>query len=433
MREKDIISMNIKELKKLNVINKVLDKRLKQKEAALLLNLSERQVRRIVKRVKQDGEMGIIHQGRGKSSNRMLPSPLRETVIKLYEEKYRDFGPTLATEKLEEIDKINMSRETLRKWLLEADLWKKKRKARTHLEWRKRKEHFGEMVLLDGSHHDWLEGRGEEFVLMGYVDDATGICHSKFYDYEGTLPAMDSFKEYIKTYGIPLSIYVDKHSTYLSNKKLTIEEELQGVEKPLSQFERACKELGVEVIHANSPQAKGRIERKFGVFQDRLVKEMRLACIKTKEQANDFLPTYLPKHNEKFSVKPANKDDFHVKAPARIDLEKILCLKTTRRLRNDNTISFGGKLYLIEDRLTSKIVNVEVRTDGSIHLSCRGQYLNYKQVEVMPNLESLVKPKTRSDKKLYIPPADHPWRNMPIKSKSQIKQGEVLCLTPSTK
>lgn len=427
MEEKDIVKMNIKELKRLNVISKVLDKRMIQAEAAATLSLSDRQIRRIVKKVREEGEVGIIHKSRGKPSNRILPPKIKESALKFYKKKYKDFGPTLAAEKLEELDSVCVNRETLRGWLIETGLWEAKRKSREHRKWRERKEYFGQMVLLDGSHHDWLESRGEELVLMGYIDDATGIYHGKFYDYEGTLPALDSLKEYIKKYGIPLSIYLDKHSTYLINRKLTIEEELKGIQKPLTQFERACKELGIEVIHANSPQAKGRIEREFGVLQDRLVKEMRLAGVNTKEQANDFLPRYLAKRNEWFSVKPAKEDDLHTPVPAHINLEQVLCIKKQRRLRDDNTISFDGSLYLIEDRLTAKTVTVEQRTDGSIHLNSNGKYLNYRQVESLPKT-NLVEPIIQSARKPYIPPADHPWRNFSLNKKYD-KQKEVPCLT----
>ena len=171
------------------------------------------------------------------------------------------------------------------KFVFEAGFWKKRRKLSGFRQWRPRKECFGQMVQMDGSHHDWLEGRGPKLVLMGYIDDATNRTYGRFYDYEGTLPAMDSFREYVKKYGLPMSVYLDRHTTYKSSKKLTEWDEVEGIEF-LSQFERALKELDVEVIHALSPQAKGRIERLFGVLQDRLVKEMRLAGITTKEQAN---------------------------------------------------------------------------------------------------------------------------------------------------
>lgn len=420
--------MSIKELKRLHVINKVIEKQMTQKEAAKILNLTERQTRRIIKRVRNEGEEGLIHKSRGRPSNRSYSLDLKEKVLKLYEDNYMGFGSLLASEKLEEINNIKISDETLRKWLIESGHWEKSRKTRKHHKWRERKEHFGELVQLDGSHHDWLEGRGEELVLMSYIDDATGRVFGEFYDYEGTLPAMDSLKKYIKKYGIPMKLYSDKHTTYRSNKKLTIEEELKGI-TPKSQFERACAELGINVIHANSPQAKGRIERLFGILQDRLVKEMRLAGISSKEQANKFLKCYLPKYIKKFSVKAAKEENFHMSKPKHINPEQILCIKTKRHLKDDNTISYENRLYLIEDKLTTKIVTVEKRTDGNIHLHSNGIYLKYKQVDPQPkaNKANLEKPVIQTvrikTRKQYIPSANHPW-----KKKKYNKQKEVACL-----
>jgi len=281
----DIILMSGEELRRLGVIRRVLEGGMRQAKAAGILGLSERQVRRIVKRVGQEGDRGIIHKSRGRWSNRRLTEGLKERVLGVYREKYPDFGPTFASEKLEEVDGIKLGVQTLRNWLLEAGLWQKRRKGRRHRRWRQRKEYRGEMIQMDGSHHDWLEGRGSELVLMGYIDDATNNVLGRFYDYEGTLPAMDSFQRYVRRYGLPQSVYLDRHTTYKSTAKPTLEDELGG-RKAMSQFERALEELGVKVIHANSPQAKGRIERLFGTFQDRLIKEMRLKDIKTKEQAN---------------------------------------------------------------------------------------------------------------------------------------------------
>ena len=285
MAGKDIIEMSLKELKRLKLVHRSIEGQITQKTAAEMVGLSERQIRRIVKAVREDGDAGVVHRGRGRSSNRRVSDKVRKKVVRLYKKKYLGFGPTLASEKLQEMDGIKLSDETLRLWLLEAGLWKKKRKMSGHRRWRPRKECLGEMVQMDGSHHDWLEGRGPELVLMGWIDDATNNVYARFYDYEGTIPAMDSFKRYARKYGLPVSIYLDRHTTYKSSKKLTQEEILEGTEQSLSQFERALSALGVDVIHAYSPQAKGRIERLFGVFQDRLVKEMRLEGIKTKAEA----------------------------------------------------------------------------------------------------------------------------------------------------
>jgi len=303
MAEKDIITMTQKELKRLHIIKQVLEKKLKQIEAARLLGLSSRQIRRLVKKVGEEGDKGIIHRSRGQPSHRRLPERIKNKVIALYRRKYKGFGPTLASEKLFEIDRIKISDETLRIWLIEEGEWQKRRRHKKHRSWRQRKHYFGEMVQMDGSHHDWFEGRGPKCVLMGYIDDATSTRFARFYAYEGTIPAFDSLKRYIKRYGIPKSLYLDKHTAYKSTAKLTIEDELNN-RKHLSQIERAAQELGIEIIHANSPQAKGRVERSFKTYQDRLIKEMRLRGISTIEEANKFLEEFLPKHNKRFSVKP---------------------------------------------------------------------------------------------------------------------------------
>ena len=291
MAEKDIIRMSIREVKRLKVIQEAIERHITQRVAASLIGLSERQTRRLVRAVREEGEEGVIHRLRNRFSNRKTPAEVKAKVLMFYRSKYSGFGPTLATEKLGELDGIKLSDETLRKWLMEVGLWQRRRKRSRHRQWRQRKECFGEMVQLDGSHHDWLEGRGPELVLMAYIDDATNHVLARFYDYEGTIPGMDSFKRYARRYGLPVSIYLDRHTTYLktqntckSTKKPTEWEEFEKIE-PLSQFERALKELGVDVTHAYSPQAKGRVERLFGVLQDRLIKEMRLRGIKTKESA----------------------------------------------------------------------------------------------------------------------------------------------------
>ncbi len=252
----DIIVMSAEELKRLHVINSVMERQMTQAKAAEILGLSTRQIKRAVRRVRSAGGKGIVHRLRGKPSNRRFPEGLRQKVICLYKKKYPDFGITFANEKLREIDAIEVSGQTLRNWLIEAGLWQKTRKIKKHRQWRERKEYFGEMVQMDGSHHDWLEGRGPWLVLMGYIDDATNNVYGRFYDYEGTLPAMESFKRYARRYGLPQSVYLDRHSTYKSAAKPTIEDDLAGT-PPQSQFERALDELGVRVIHATSPQAKG--------------------------------------------------------------------------------------------------------------------------------------------------------------------------------
>lgn len=419
MAGKDIIEMSLREVKRLKVVQEAIDRHITQKAAASIMGLSERQARRLVKVVREEGDRGIIHKSRGRPSNRKTPGKVKDKVFLLYREKYHEFGPTLASEKLLELDGIKVSDETLRLWLIEAGLWQKKRKRSSHRQWRQRKECFGEMVQMDGSHHDWLEGRGPELVLMGYIDDATNTTFARFYDYEGTAPAMDSFKRYVRKYGLPQSVYLDRHTTYKSTRKLTEWEELEGLE-PMSQFERALEELGVEVIHAYSPQAKGRIERLFGVLQDRLIKEMRLRGIKTKDEANVFLGEYLPKYNKRFRVCPANNTEVHVRLPRYFNLDKYLCIKTERTVRNDNTIAHNGKLYQIEAGTKTKKVMVEERLNGTMHVVSPvrdkslngvrdGVSLKYKEIEARP-IRITVKSLASKRRPRYIPPKDHPWR-----------------------
>ncbi len=370
MSGKDIIMIRQKELKRLQVIHRVLEGEITQVKASEVLSLSKRQIGRIVKRIRQEGDKGIVHKSRGKESSRKLPKGLTDRVVYLYQQKYQGFGPTLFSEKLAEIEGIHISDETARKWLIEAGLWEKKIKHKTHRQWRPRKEHRGEMVQMDGSHHDWFEGRGPKCVLMAYIDDATNRVYCRFYEYEGTIPAMDSFKRYIKKYGIPMSIYFDKHTTYKSTAEPTIQEEISGQE-PLSEFGRALEELGVKRIYAHSPQAKGRIERLFKTLQDRLIKEMRLKGIKSVKEANKFLKTYLPKYNKRFSLKAQKPEDLHMPVPKGIDLNTIFCIKTDRTVRNDNTISYNKKLYQIEEVMAGKIVTVTERIEGTMGIFIR--------------------------------------------------------------
>ncbi len=413
MAGKDIIYMSLRELKRLKVIQEATDRHITQRAAASIVGVNERHVRRLVRVVREEGERGIVHKARGRPSNHRMPEKVKNNALRIYQKKYRGFGPTLASEKLMEMDGIKMSDETLRKWLMDAGLWKKRRKRSSHRQWRPRKECFGEMIQMDGSHHDWLEGRGPELVLMGYIDDATNNVFGRFYDYEGTIPAMESFKRYVRKYGLPQSVYLDKHTTYKSPRKLTPEEELCGLEEPQSQFERALKELGVEVIHAHSPQAKGRIERLFGTLQDRLVKEMRLVGIKTREEANGFLKDYLPKYNRSFRVLAANKTDVHVRLPRYFNLDSYLCVKTKRTIRNDNTIAHNGKLYQVEENVKTRKVTVEERLNGSLHITSDVASLKYREITERPKREAPAK--SLRPRKTYIPPKDHPWRRWQLR------------------
>lgn len=408
MAGKDIIIMRQKELKRLHVMHKIMEGELTQIEASEILSLSARQIGRIVKRIREEGDEGIQHQSRGRESSRRFPKKVKDRVVALYVQKYQGFGPTLTSEKLHELDAIELSKETVRQWLIESGHWQKARKTRTHRQWRERKSHCGQMLQMDGSHHDWFEGRRAKCVLMGYIDDATGRIFCRFYEYEGTIPAMDSFKRYISEHGIPLSVYFDKHTTYKSPAEPSIEDEINGTE-PLSEFGRALTELGVKLIHAHSPQAKGRVERLFNTLQDRLVKEMTLRGINTIEEANKFLKSYLSSHNKRFAVTPKEQSDLHRSIPKGLNLDKILCIRTERTLRNDTTIAHNGKLYQIQEAVKSKKVLVEERVNGKMLISHNDVSLKYKEISARP--EKQQKPSRKHlPRKGHTPSADHPWR-----------------------
>ena len=423
MRE-DMIRMSQTDLARLHVIRQVLDKRFKQLEAAESLELSTRQIRRIAKRVRLEGAQGIVHKLRGQPSCHRLSRALRRKTLDLYRSHYRDFGPTLASEKLFEINKIRISDETLRLWLIAEGLWLKNRKDRKHRHWRERKHHFGQMIQMDGSHHAWFEDRGPACVLMGYIDDATSKKCGWFYEYEGTLPALDSLKRYIKRHGIPQSVYLDRHTTYKSTAKLTVEEELNN-EEALSQFERACVELGIKVIHANSPQAKGRVERSFRVDQDRLVKELRLRGISTIQEANKFLRSYWLKHNERFSIPAIEKEDLHCPLDPEINLDAILCLKTERAVRNDFTVSHNGQLYQILNPKVGRWVTVEEHFNGQVHIAEDARRLEFKLIAKRPPVLPVKRAITHIKRVHWAPPKEHPWRRATRKSKVLYKRVPV--------
>ncbi len=408
MAGEGIIIMSQKELKKLPVIHNVINKQITQIEAGNILGLCRKQVGRIAARIKKEGDIAIVHRSRGRPSNRAKQPDTKNKVLDLCKTRYQGFGPTLATEKLFEIDKLQIHQDTLRKWFIEADVEYKKRKAPKHRSWRPRKECFGQMIQLDGSHHGWFEQRGPWCVLMGYIDDARSIFYGNFYGYEGTKPAMDSFKRYIKKYGIPQSAYLDKHSTYKSTKKSSIEDELNN-QKTLSQMERVFKELGVDVIHADSPQAKGRIERSFRTHQDRLIKEMRLKGISNIKDANKFLHNYyIPKHNRKFAVAAKNSTNLHRPIPKHLDLNRVFSIKNKAALRKDFTIQYNNKFYQILDTVRTKEVTIEQRLNNKLYIYHKDKQLKYKLIDKKPQRQRKVyrlKPK-----KVYIPPIDHPFK-----------------------
>ncbi|MBI3331074.1 MAG: ISNCY family transposase [Candidatus Omnitrophica bacterium] len=421
--------MTAPEARRLYVIQQVIERKLRQRPAAELLGRSVRQLQRLLRRVRVEGPAGIGHRLRGRRSNRRYPAALQQRVLQLYQAHYADFGPTLAQEKFAERHRLRVGRETVRRWLTAAGLWNGKRQAPVHRQWRERKACCGEMVQVDGSHHAWLEGRGPSLVLMGYIDDATNRVFARFYDYDGTLPALDSFARYARRYGLPQSVYVDRHTTYRSPGKRTLADELAGRARPQSQFERALTELGVQVIPAYSPQAKGRIERLFGTFQDRLIKELRLAGVTTRDAANRFLARYLPSYNRRFRVTAPQTTDVHRPAPPARALRRVLAIRQRHALRNDNTVQHGGQTYLLHERWHGhrpQTIDAEVRLTGKLYLLHGERVLRYQHVEVRPRAVLPVHRMPQGRQRRRTPAPDHPWRRWTFSPAALVKNRTFL-------
>lgn len=413
MDGKDIFNMSREEIQRYQVIRKVLDKIIDQQEAAEYLRRSDRQVRRIVRRVRVEGEAGVIHKLRGREGCRRIKPKIRERILGLYRRQYEGFGPLLASEKMAERDGVKVNDETLRLWLIQEGLWQSTRQRKPkERSWRERKGHVGEMVQMDGSHHDWLEGRGPWLVLMGYIDDATGRFFGKFYDSEGTMSALGSLKEYIRRYGIPKSIYLDKHSTYKYNRPQKYKDWPFRDQEELTQFGRACKQLGAELIYADSPQAKGRVERVFKTHQDRLVKELRLAQTKTFDEANRVLKDYLSGFNQKFEVPARECGDLHRPVDDRIDIDEILSVQSEHVLRNDRTVLHQKRWYQVLTRTRAQRVVVCEYLNGRLAIRHGSTRLDYKLIEG-PRLKAaqVRKVKQRYHQLTPPPPRGSYWRD----------------------
>lgn len=384
MNRGDILVMRQEELKRFELLKKVINKQITQLESSRLLSISQRQVRRIVRRIKNEGARGVIHKSRGQTNCRKFSENFKARVLGAYVKRYKGFGCSLACEKLAK-DQIFVNRETLRNWLLIENYLPRRRIRRKHRQRRERREYYGAMVQMDGSHHEWLEARGEKLVLMGYIDDATSRVFGRFYEYEGTIPALDSFKRYCLKYGIPQSVYLDKHSTYKVNRSDQWKFDVLGQGTGLSVFARSLKELKVEVIHAHSPQAKGRVERLFRTLQDRLVKELRLANAKTIQEANTVLEKYLIDHNARYMVAPLKQANLHRRAPKPQELDEILSISKEHVLRNDFTVAHESRLYQVLNWTSAKKVVVREYVDGRLAIiGSHNTRLKYKIINKRP-------------------------------------------------
>lgn len=425
---KGLISMSMKETSRIAVLEKLMKKEIKQKHGAKMLHLSTRQVRRLVKRYKRLGITGILHQSRGRVGNHRIEKTRLHQITEIIRTRYFDFGPTLAQEKLSQHHGIHISRETLRKAMIASNLWNpKERKLVTLYQIRDRRSCEGELVQLDGSPHDWFEGRATPCTLLVFIDDATGkLKHLKFVVSESTAAYFMATKEYFLLYGKPLAFYLDKHGVFRVN---TTKAATAAVEDSngLTQFGRAMQELTIELIYAGTPQAKGRVERVNQTLQDRLVKEMRLQDINTVEEANKYLPEFIELFNCKFAVVPKEKANLHRPLLPQENLDRILSEQHTRILSKQLTLSYENRIYQIKtDRPTYAMRHapVLVRKDqeGKVTIEYKGKRLEYLIVSQQPKAEivdskhvNLAVDRIRQERishveKIRIPKTNHPWR-----------------------
>ena len=370
--------MTLKEAERLSIMKQIESKKLKQREGSEALGLSLRQTQRLIRAYKAEGTEGLISKRRGRPNPRKMLSDKRLKIVATIREKYSDFGPTFAAEKLNETEKLIVSRETVRKLMIEEGLWKtKKKKEKKEHPRRARRSQEGELVQADGSYHEWFEERAPKCCLIQFVDDATSkIMYAKFCNWESKNNYFDCLEGYLKKHGKPQGLYVDKHSVF----KVSREELKKGC--GITVFHKALKKLGIELICANSPQAKGRVERKNGVLQDRLIKEMRLKGISTIEEANRYLEEeYIEAHNKKFGKAPADAQNGHKALSAKEDLEKILATREERRVSQNLTIQYNNQIYQLEtktpNRLRYKKVKVIERPEKSLMIEHQGKEIPY--------------------------------------------------------
>lgn len=405
------IEMSNKELARKTEIERVLDKRNTQKEAAKRLGISERQFRRILRRYRQKGDAGLVSRKRGKPSNRKTDGEIREVVRKFVCDPIMEgFGPTLMTEKLEIKKGIRLSKETVRRLMIESSVWeaKTKKKEEPHYS-RPRRKHRGELVQIDGSNHAWLEDRGPKAALLVFVDDATSeILAAEFVPEESFFSYGELCKRYFNEHGLPKAFYSDRFSVFRNNRKDNLSYE------PITQFQRALTALKIEIICANSPQAKGRVERANQTLQDRLIKEMRLLSICNYEQANQFLPEFIRDYNRRFAVMPGSKLDFHRPLDKTQDLDFLFSIHDFRIITKTLLIHYASKVYQIVTNhpayyYAKQEVLITADHTGVASAWFHGNLLTLKEIDKRPRQGTVVSSKSVEIKP--IPPAyNHPWR-----------------------
>src|SRR5580704_16074672 len=425
--ETERITLSQRERDRLKVLHEVKQKHLSQVAAAERLKVTDRQVRRMLVRIRERGDGALVHGLRGRPSNRKLAARIEQKILARLRQRYADFGPTLAAEHLAK-EGFPVSRETLRKWMTQAALWRpRSQRVKTVHVWRERRARFGELVMQDSSPFRWLEDRGPACQLIALIDDATSRVWARFTEHDTTEENLRTLQGWLRRHGRPLAHYTDKNSIFRSARPAALPEQLQG-EGSRSQFGRALKDLGIEWIAAHSPQAKGRIERLFETLQDRLVKELRLAGIDSIAGANHFLEMrFLPEWEERFTVAPRNPSNAHRRLGREQRLEEILSVRVARRVAQDHTVSWDGNRWgLVRGEVCAGLrgaaVEIERRLDGSHWLRYRGRYLHLRacpepvRISASPSglrppglAEQKARPKTESKPKYHVP-AEHPWR-----------------------
>ena len=407
--------MSSKELRRKTVLDEVVGGRRKLRSAAEALQISYRQCRRVYRRYRQQGEQGLIHRNRGRESNRKIGVEQRHQILARYQQRYTGYGPTFASEKLAD-EGLGLDHETLRRWLLEEGLWQRQRRRGPHRQRRERRKRFGELVQMDGSHHAWW---GEQpRCLMNMVDDATGRRFGLLFEQETTEAAMRTLWGWIQRYGVPQALYVDFKTVFRTDRQPTPEEQLNG-EKPRTAFGQSCRKLGIELIFAGSPQAKGRVERSHGTDQDRLIKEFELEAIQDLGAANRFLQQrYWKQINQKFAVDPADPQDQHRPAPAATILAELFCWEQTRIVQRDGTLSYENRCFQvladnpIRPTLRAQVV-VRRRLDGRLEILYRDHKLRFREI-AKPSRSASVR-KTRLPARGVKPRPEHPWRRFRLR------------------
>lgn len=439
----DILAMSQKELSRLEVIQRVCRKSLKQRQAAELLSLSLRQIKRLCKAYRRKGAAALVSRRRGRPSNNRLPPATVNAACQLLHTRYSDFGPTLAHEKLRELHGLSVGLESVRQLMIEEGLWQPRhaRKLVVH-QMRARRARTGELIQIDGSPHDWFEGRAAKCTLLVMVDDATSqLMQMQFCEAETTFNYFAAVRSYIHSHGKPLAFYSDKFSVF----RVNIPNALSGT--GLTQFGRAMKELSIELICAHSPQAKGRVERANQTLQDRLVKELRLRSISSMAEANAYLPEFITEYNLRFGREPRSCEDAHRPLQPREDLHRILTLCESRVLSKNLTLSYNSVIYQIKTKraaYTMRRAQVEVRETrtGEIRIEYKGQPLEYNVYREQEQQQSKVRETKMLDAALCQPtpqakrehkpvPMSHPWRSFDYSEKSMQameKRGDICIL-----